>query len=91
MVSESRSTLKETIVRGITNELPPGSFQKRPHFPDLQRATFLGNIILMAPNQNACPITFPSPLSPAIDSKRPQFRVTVAHKHVILDNQNDGN
>jgi hypothetical protein len=37
MASESRSTLKETIVRGITNELPPGSFQKRPYFPDLLR------------------------------------------------------
>ena len=37
MASESRSTFKETIVRGITNELPPGSFQKRPYFPDLLR------------------------------------------------------
>ena len=37
MASESRSTLKETIVRGITNELPPGSFQKHPYFPDLLR------------------------------------------------------
>jgi len=40
MASESRSTLKETIVRGITSELAPGSFQKRPYFPDFNAPPF---------------------------------------------------
>lgn len=37
MANETRNEFKEIIVRSITNELRPNSFQKRPYFPDLLR------------------------------------------------------